>query len=97
MPDDLERADLTAAGDPVLAEWLGQNVHRYFFYVALVFNVILTWDAIVALDFGGHIGIDRRAVLRERQGLGLCNITKCCDNNVLICCGQPENDVALDL
>ena len=36
---------------------LGQNVHRYFFYAALVFNVILTWDAVAAFDFGGHIGI----------------------------------------
>ena len=36
---------------------LGQNLHRYFFYAALVFNVILSWDAIVAFDFGGHIGI----------------------------------------
>lgn len=36
---------------------LGQNVHRYFFYAALAFNVILTWDAIAAFDFGGHIGI----------------------------------------
>ncbi|HEY5358071.1 MAG TPA: hypothetical protein VIJ82_10390 [Streptosporangiaceae bacterium] len=36
---------------------LGQNMHRYFFYAALVFNVILSWDAIAAFDFGGHIGI----------------------------------------
>ncbi len=31
-----------------------QNVHRYFFYVALIFNVILTWDAV--LGFRGHTG-----------------------------------------
>jgi hypothetical protein len=36
---------------------IGQNVHRYFFYAALAFNVILTWDAIAAFDFGGHTGI----------------------------------------
>jgi hypothetical protein len=36
---------------------LSQNVHRYFFYAALVFNLILTWDAVAAFDFGGHIGI----------------------------------------
>ena len=24
------------------------NAHRYFFYAGLVFNVILTWDAILA-------------------------------------------------
>jgi hypothetical protein len=31
-----------------------QNVHRYFFWIALVFNVILSWDAI--LGFRGHDG-----------------------------------------
>jgi hypothetical protein len=36
---------------------IGNNVHRYFFYAGLVFNVILTYDAIVAFRFdkdGGH-------------------------------------------
>ena len=27
---------------------LGQNIHRYFFYAGLVFNVILTYDAIIS-------------------------------------------------
>ena len=36
---------------------IGDNVHRYFFYAGLVFNVILTYDAIVAFDFDGHFGI----------------------------------------
>ena len=31
-----------------------QNSHRYFFYAGLVFNVILTWDAIIA--FRNHEG-----------------------------------------
>jgi hypothetical protein len=31
-----------------------QNVHRYFFYVALIFNVVLTWDAV--LGFRSHTG-----------------------------------------
>ncbi len=35
---------------------LMQNVHRYFFYFGLVFNVILTIDAVVAFDQPG-IGI----------------------------------------
>ena len=36
---------------------VGNNIHRYFFYAGLVFNVILTYDAIVAFRFekdGGH-------------------------------------------
>jgi hypothetical protein len=36
---------------------IGQNVHRYFFYAALVFNVILTWDAVIAFDFRGSFGM----------------------------------------
>jgi hypothetical protein len=34
-----------------------QNIHRYFWYAGLVFNVILTWDALVAFNFNGHFGI----------------------------------------
>ena len=36
---------------------IGQNIHRYFFYAALVFNAILTWDAVIAFDFDGRIGM----------------------------------------
>ena len=40
---------------------IGQNVHRYFFYAGVVFNVILTYDAVVAFknhdgDWG-HMGL----------------------------------------
>ena len=34
-----------------------QNVHRYFFYIAVIFCFILSWDAIVAFDFGGSFGV----------------------------------------
>jgi len=36
-----------------------QNVHRYFFYVAVFFIVVLWYDAIIAFDFpdGIHIGV----------------------------------------
>jgi hypothetical protein len=40
---------------------LGQNVHRYFFYFALIFNVILTYDAVLAFrdpsGAWGHMGL----------------------------------------
>jgi hypothetical protein len=40
---------------------LGQNLHRYFFYAGLVFNVILTYDAVLAFrnEEGewGHMGL----------------------------------------
>jgi hypothetical protein len=34
-----------------------QNVHRYFFYLAIVFLAFLWYDAVVAYDFDGHFGI----------------------------------------
>ena len=44
-----------------------QNLHRYFFYLALIFNVILTWDAIRAFrnEHGewGHMGLGTLVLL----------------------------------
>ena len=34
-----------------------QNAHRYFFYLALPFPIILAWDALKALDFDGEFGM----------------------------------------
>jgi hypothetical protein len=34
-----------------------QNVHRYFLYAALAFNLILIWDAIIAFDWDGSFGM----------------------------------------
>src|SRR5437764_12868097 len=34
-----------------------QNLHRYFLYVALIFLVILWYDAVVAFRFNGHFGV----------------------------------------
>lgn len=38
-----------------------QNVHRYFFWIAAIFNVILTWDAVLAFQNHqgqwGHMGL----------------------------------------
>jgi hypothetical protein len=43
---------------------IAQNIHRYFFYAGLVFNVILTYDAVVAFVEprsaafgGGYVGL----------------------------------------
>ncbi|MCU1604569.1 MAG: integral rane protein, partial [Modestobacter sp.] len=40
---------------------VGNNIHRYFFYAGLVFNTILTYDAIAAFFFekngGTHFGV----------------------------------------
>src|SRR5437660_2796883 len=34
-----------------------QNLHRYFLYVALIFLIILWYDAICAFRFDGHFGV----------------------------------------
>ena len=35
---------------------IAQNVHRYFFYLAFLLSVILTYDAVIAFDFPGPNG-----------------------------------------
>ena len=34
-----------------------QNIHRYFWYFAVVFAALLTWDAVEAFRFAGGIGV----------------------------------------
>ncbi|MGC2526585.1 MAG: hypothetical protein WA639_02475 [Candidatus Acidiferrum sp.] len=54
-----------AVGEPSKRKYKGetafpfilQNVHRYFFYLAIVFLAFLWYDAIVAYDWNGHFGI----------------------------------------
>src|ERR1700733_14897468 len=53
-----------AVGEPRKSYWgersfplILQNVHRYFLYLALVFIVLLSIDAVKAMFFDGHFGI----------------------------------------
>lgn len=54
-----------AVGEPAKRKYQGetrfpfilQNLHRYFFYIAVVFLAFLWYDAVVAYDWGGHFGI----------------------------------------
>ena len=54
-----------AVGEPAKRKYQGetkfpfilQNLHRYFFYVAVVFILFLWHDVIKAFDFDGHFGI----------------------------------------
>jgi hypothetical protein len=54
-----------AVGEPSKRKYQGetkfpfilQNIHRYFFYLALVFLGFLWYDAVLAYDFDGHFGI----------------------------------------
>jgi len=54
-----------AVGEPRSHQYRGetafplilQNLHRYFFYLALIFLIVLWYDAIHAFWFAGHFGI----------------------------------------
>ncbi|KWX04980.1 membrane protein [Carbonactinospora thermoautotrophica] len=56
-----------------------QNVHRYFFYVALLFVVILTYDAVLAFrdENGnwGHMGVGTLVLLVNVVLLGLYTVS----------------------
>jgi hypothetical protein len=58
---------------------LGQNLHRYFFYAGLIFNVILTYDAILAFrdETGawGHMGLGTLVLLANAALLWLYSLS----------------------
>jgi hypothetical protein len=43
--------------------FLLQNLHRYFFYLAVLFLAFLWYDAAIAFDFDGHFGIGLGTVI----------------------------------
>src|SRR4051812_47969239 len=55
------------------------NIHRYFFYAGLVFNVILTWDAILAFrnpaGEWGHMGLGTLVLLANATMLWLYSLS----------------------
>jgi hypothetical protein len=55
------------------------NIHRYFFYAGLVFNVILTWDAILAFRNAdgewGHMGLGTLVLLANATLLWLYSMS----------------------
>lgn len=56
-----------------------QNIHRYFFYVALIFIFILSWDGILAMIWPVNgIGPDNAAVAGPHQfGIGVGTLVMC--------------------
>ena len=58
---------------------IGQNVHRYFFYLGLVFNVILTYDAVLAFrdpdGAWGHLGLGTLVLLANAVLLWLYSLS----------------------
>jgi hypothetical protein len=58
---------------------LAQNVHRYFFYLGLLFNIILTYDAVLAFrdETGawGHMGLGTLVLLANAALLWLYSLS----------------------
>ncbi len=58
---------------------LGQNLHRYFLYLGLLFNVVLTYDAVLAFrdETGewGHMGLGTLVLLANAALLWLYSLS----------------------
>lgn len=56
-----------------------QNVHRYFFYLGLILNVLLTWDAVIAFRDAkgawGHMGLGTLVLLANAALLWLYSLS----------------------
>jgi hypothetical protein len=56
-----------------------QNVHRWFFYIGLLFNLILTWDAILGFrnpqGEWGHMGVGTLVLLANAALLWLYSLS----------------------
>ncbi|MDH5753572.1 MAG: succinate dehydrogenase, partial [Deltaproteobacteria bacterium] len=59
---------------------LFQNLHRYFLYLALIFVVILTYDAIIAFKFADGIGIGVGSIVLTMNAAFLAFFTFGCNS-----------------
>jgi hypothetical protein len=65
-----------------------QNIHRYFFYLALPFPLILTWDALRAFHFPDGWGIGLGTVVLLVNALFLWLYTLSCHSCRHLCGGR---------
>jgi hypothetical protein len=67
-----------------------QNLHRYFFYLALPFPIILLWDALKAFDFpdGFGMGVGTVVLLTNATLLGLYTLS--CHSCRHLCGGHVD-------
>lgn len=64
-----------------------QNIHRYFFYLALPFPLILTWDALRAFSFPDGFGIGLGTIVLLVNALFLWLYTLSCHSCRHLCGG----------
>jgi hypothetical protein len=65
-----------------------QNIHRYFFYLALPFPLILTWDALRAFSFPDGFGIGLGTLILLVNALLLWLYTLSCHSCRHLCGGR---------
>jgi hypothetical protein len=68
-----------------------QNLHRYAWYVAVVFIVLLTWDAVLAFRFPGGFGIGVGTIVMWINVLFLAGYTFSCHSCRHLCGGHVKS------
>ena len=68
-----------------------QNIHRYFFYLALPFPLILTWDALRAFHFPQGWGVGLGTLVLLVNALFLWLYTLSCHSCRHLCGGKLNN------
>jgi hypothetical protein len=68
-----------------------QNIHRYTWYFTVVVGSILTWDAIVGFDFGGHFGIGVGSIILLINAVLILGYTFGCHSCRHITAGRINN------
>ena len=68
-----------------------QNIHRYFFYLALPFPIILAWDALRALHFPEGWGIGLGTVILLVNAVFLALYTLSCHSCRHLCGGRLDS------
>ncbi|MDH5751044.1 MAG: succinate dehydrogenase [Deltaproteobacteria bacterium] len=62
------------------ALFIFQNLHRFFFYLAMLFVVILTYDAIIAFNFDGSFGIGVGSIVLTLNAVFIAAFTFGCNS-----------------
>jgi hypothetical protein len=83
---DVKRGYTGETGFPL---WL-QNYHRYTWYVAVIFIVLLTWDAILAFRFRDGFGIGVGTIVMWINVLFLAGYTFSCHSCRHVCGGHVD-------
>ena len=65
-------------GERVL--FIFQNLHRYFLYIALIFCVILSYDAIVSFSFENGLGVGVGSIIMTLNAVFLTAFTLGCNS-----------------